>query len=44
MVAGDQWPLDDAMASLMMASANDAAYAIAETAGGGSLDGVRRRR
>ncbi|MET1000641.1 MAG: serine hydrolase [Acidimicrobiia bacterium] len=41
MVAGDQWPLADAMASLMMASANDAAYAIAETAGGGSLAGFQ---
>ncbi|MGQ0823672.1 MAG: D-alanyl-D-alanine carboxypeptidase family protein [Actinomycetota bacterium] len=38
MVAGHQWPFADAMASLLMASANDAAYAIAETAGG-SLQG-----
>jgi D-alanyl-D-alanine carboxypeptidase (penicillin-binding protein 5/6) len=38
MVAGQQWALPDALASLLMASANDAAYAIAETAGG-TLDG-----
>ena len=38
MAAGQQWPFENAMASLLMASANDAAYAIAETAGG-SLDG-----
>jgi D-alanyl-D-alanine carboxypeptidase len=38
MVAGHRWPFSDALASLMMASANDAAYAIAETAGG-NLDG-----
>jgi D-alanyl-D-alanine carboxypeptidase len=38
MAAGQQWPLENAMASLLMASANDAAYAMAETAGG-SLDG-----
>ena len=34
MVAGNQWRFEDALASLMMVSANDAAYAIAETAGG----------
>ena len=38
MAAGQQWPFENAMASLLMASANDAAYAIAETAGG-SVDG-----
>jgi D-alanyl-D-alanine carboxypeptidase len=38
MQAGQQWPLRDAIASLLLASANDAAYAIAESAGG-SLDG-----
>jgi D-alanyl-D-alanine carboxypeptidase (penicillin-binding protein 5/6) len=32
------WPLDQIMASMMMVSANDAAYAIADTVGG-SLDG-----
>jgi D-alanyl-D-alanine carboxypeptidase (penicillin-binding protein 5/6) len=32
------WPFDEIMASMMMVSANDAAYAIADTAGG-SLDG-----
>ena len=34
MVAGQQWPLDAAMHSLMMVSANDAAYALAEAASG----------
>lgn len=38
MVAGQEWRFDDALASLIMASANDAAYAIAETVGG-SLGG-----
>lgn len=38
MVAGDEWQFEDALASLMMVSANDAAYAIAE-ATSGSLDG-----
>lgn len=38
MVAGDEWRFEDALASLMMVSANDAAYAIAE-ATSGSLDG-----
>lgn len=38
MVAGQRWAFRDAMASMMMASANDAAYAIGETAGG-SLEG-----
>jgi len=31
---GQHWRFDQAMASMMMVSANDAAYAIAETAGG----------
>lgn len=35
---GKAWPMDQVMASLMMVSANDAAYAIAHTVGGGSLD------
>ena len=34
MQVGTRWPLNDAMASLMMVSANDAAYAVAETVGG----------
>jgi D-alanyl-D-alanine carboxypeptidase (penicillin-binding protein 5/6) len=34
MVAGQQWPLDQALHSLMMVSANDAAYALAEAASG----------
>src|SRR5581483_778933 len=34
MVAGQQWTLDAAMHSLMMVSANDAAYALAEAASG----------
>lgn len=38
MVAGHRWTFRDAMASMMMASANDAAYAIGETAGG-TLEG-----
>ena len=33
MAAGQQWPFENAMASLLMASANDAAYAIAENRG-----------
>jgi serine-type D-Ala-D-Ala carboxypeptidase (penicillin-binding protein 5/6) len=37
MVAGEQWTLDPALHSLMMVSANDAAYALAE-ASSGSLD------
>ena len=32
------WPLDQVMASMLMVSANDAAYALADTVGGG-LDG-----
>jgi D-alanyl-D-alanine carboxypeptidase (penicillin-binding protein 5/6) len=39
MQAGQQWPFEQAMASLMMVSANDAAYALAEQAGDGSIDG-----
>jgi len=31
---GQHWPFDQAMASMMMVSANDAAYAMAETVGG----------
>ena len=31
MQAGTRWPLDETMASMMMVSANDSAYAIAET-------------
>lgn len=38
MTEGSEWPMDQALASLMMVSANDAAYALAENAGG-SLDG-----
>jgi len=38
---GKPWPLDQMMASMMMVSANDAAYAIADTVGG-SLDGFAR--
>ena len=34
MPAGSRWPFRDAMASMMMVSANDAAYAIADTVGG----------
>ena len=34
MQAGSRWPFAQAMASLMMVSANDAAYAIAERVGG----------
>ena len=38
MTAGEQWTLGPALHSLMMVSANDAAYALAEAASG-SLDG-----
>lgn len=38
MPAGQAWPLDDMLASLIMVSANDAAWAIAECSGG-SVDG-----
>jgi D-alanyl-D-alanine carboxypeptidase (penicillin-binding protein 5/6) len=38
LTAGKAWPLNDILASLMMVSANDAAYAIADTVGHGSLD------
>jgi D-alanyl-D-alanine carboxypeptidase (penicillin-binding protein 5/6) len=39
MQEGQEWPVEHAMASMMMVSANDAAYALAEAAGGGSIDG-----
>lgn len=38
MTEGSEWPMDQALASLMMVSANDAAYAMAENVGG-DLDG-----
>ncbi len=38
MKEGNDWPMDQTLDSLMMVSANDAAYALAETTGG-SLDG-----
>ena len=38
LTAGKAWPLNDILASLMMVSANDSAYAIADTVGHGSLD------
>ena len=34
MATGERWPLDQALHSLMMVSANDAAYALAEAASG----------
>ncbi len=34
MVEGQVWPLDDALASMLIVSANDAAYAIAESVSG----------
>lgn len=40
MAVGQEWPFEDALAALMMVSANDAAYAIAETTSG-SLDGFQ---
>jgi D-alanyl-D-alanine carboxypeptidase len=39
MQEGQRWPLEHAIASMMMVSANDAAFAIAEHVGGGSIDG-----
>ena len=36
--ANSSWPLDQSLAALMMVSANDAAYSIANTVGHGSLD------
>ena len=39
MKAGQTWPFEQSIASLMMVSANDAAYALAQDAGGGSVDG-----
>jgi D-alanyl-D-alanine carboxypeptidase (penicillin-binding protein 5/6) len=41
MPAGSSWPFRDAMASMMMVSANDAAYAIAEAAAG-SISGFAK--
>jgi D-alanyl-D-alanine carboxypeptidase (penicillin-binding protein 5/6) len=38
MVAGQQWSFEDALASLMIVSANDAAYAIAENTSGTVAD------
>ena len=38
MLPGEQWPLDQVLASVLMVSANDAAYALAE-ATSGSLEG-----
>ena len=40
--AGQTWKFQDLLYSLMMVSANDAAVAIAEKIGGGSLDGYVR--
>ncbi len=37
MKEGQVWKLDDALHSLLIVSANDAAFAIAERAGGGSV-------
>jgi len=37
--AGQSWKYDDLMHSMLMVSANDAAVALAEKVGGGSLDG-----
>jgi D-alanyl-D-alanine carboxypeptidase len=39
MAAGQKWTFDSAIASLMMVSANDAAYAVGEQAGGGTVPG-----
>jgi D-alanyl-D-alanine carboxypeptidase (penicillin-binding protein 5/6) len=41
MPAGSSWPFKDAMASMMMVSANDAAYAVAESAAG-SISGFAK--
>ena len=38
MQEGQKWPFEQAMASMVMVSANDAAYALAEAVGGGSLE------
>jgi serine-type D-Ala-D-Ala carboxypeptidase (penicillin-binding protein 5/6) len=38
LVAGQRWPVEDLLAAALVESANDAAYALAEAAGG-SLDG-----
>jgi len=37
MQPGTRWPFEQAMATLMMISANDSAYAVAEAVGGGSI-------
>jgi D-alanyl-D-alanine carboxypeptidase len=34
---GEQWPLETALAAILMVSANDMAYALAEAVGGGDL-------
>jgi D-alanyl-D-alanine carboxypeptidase (penicillin-binding protein 5/6) len=39
MRTGTRWPFDQTMATLMMISANDSAYALAEAVGGGSISG-----
>ena len=39
MQTGTRWPFDQTMATLMMISANDSAYALAEAVGGGSIKG-----
>ncbi len=43
MQTGTRWPFDQTMATLMMISANDSAYAFAEAAGGGSISGFAAR-
>jgi D-alanyl-D-alanine carboxypeptidase (penicillin-binding protein 5/6) len=43
MKAGQQWRTEDALRAMLIASANDAAMALAETAGGGSLAAFQRR-
>lgn len=40
--AGQSWKYDDLMHSMLMVSANDAAVALAEKVGGGTLDGYVR--
>jgi len=39
MLAGEVWDLEDSLHNMLIVSANDAAVAIAERIGGGSLDG-----
>lgn len=41
--AGQHWNANDLLHSMLLASANDAAVALAEAAGGGSLDGFEVR-